>query len=302
MIKFFKKIILTIVVVAVVFAAYRYYKGEELPTVEEIKQWGDTAGDKVQQELEKVDYQIESNTIFDEDREFLEGNGEKITLGGEVSKLSVEVGGFAFQIKSSEDDEYHIQADGNGKIQAYIEGDTLYVKAVRTVSDQKDSLSSKIYLYAPEKVQYDEVTGKLGAGQIDLSDLSAKQMKLEVGAGQIKGNGNSVEEMDLEVGMGAATFTDAVVQQLDAKVGMGAVQIFGDIQQTADLECSMGAMELKLAGEEKDFNYDLEGAAGNFIIGDEKYTGLTQELNLYNGAVKNIDIECAVGSVAVKFE
>lgn len=302
MIKFIKNCILTVVAIVVIFVGYCIFSGRELPSTEELKALGNEAGDKVQKELEKVDYQIETNTIFDENREFIKGDGQMVTIGQDASEMSLELGGFAVEIKPSEEGNYSIQVDGNGKVQAYIEDATLYVKAVKTVSDQEESLSSKIVLYLPKSNQFEEVSAKLGAGLLNLGDLSAEQLKIELGAGQIKGKGNVVNQLDANVGMGAILLDEVSIHQLKAQVGMGALQLEGDILETADLECAMGNIKLTLAGEEKDFNYDLEGAAGNVTIGTEKYSGMTQEKNLYNGAVKDIDIECAMGNVTVAFE
>ena len=64
----------------------------------------------------------------------------------------------------------------------------------------------------------------------------------------------------------------------------------------------MGELQLKLAGTQTDFNYDLSCGMGELTVGDDSYTGMAKEKQINNNAVKNMDLECAMGSVSVQFE
>ena len=64
----------------------------------------------------------------------------------------------------------------------------------------------------------------------------------------------------------------------------------------------MGDVKLTLAGPQTDFHYDLSSGMGVLNVGDDSYNGLAQEKQINNNASKNMELECAMGSVVVEFE
>jgi len=89
--------------------------------------------------------------------------------------------------------------------------------------------------------------------------------------------------------------------KLNAEVGMGSLEASGDIRSNANLECAMGSIDLKLAGKETDFNYNFEGAMGSVTVGKSEYSGIAQERSVDNDAAKDLELECSMGSITVKF-
>jgi hypothetical protein len=85
-------------------------------------------------------------------------------------------------------------------------------------------------------------------------------------------------------------------------VGMGSVRLTGDVTERLDGECSMGELKLTLAGTQTDFDYDLSCGMGELKVGDDSYNGLAQEKQISNNASKNMELECAMGSVVVEFK
>ena len=63
----------------------------------------------------------------------------------------------------------------------------------------------------------------------------------------------------------------------------------------------MGNVEMKLEGGEKDFNYRLEGSMGNIDLGRESYSGFSNEVVLNNGADKEMQVECSMGNISIRF-
>ena len=64
----------------------------------------------------------------------------------------------------------------------------------------------------------------------------------------------------------------------------------------------MGELKLTLVGTQTDFNYDLSCGMGELKVGDDSYNGLAQEKQINNNAAKNMELECAMGSIVVEFE
>ena len=82
---------------------------------------------------------------------------------------------------------------------------------------------------------------------------------------------------------------------------MGGVEATGNIRSKEDVECAVGSIDLKLAGKETDFNYNFEGAMGSVTVGKSEYSGIAQERSVDNDAAKDLELECSMGSITVKF-
>lgn len=281
-------------------------------SLDEWKEWGISAGEGVMDELGQVNYEIEEQVFFDEEHEVRSGDvgryspgslvrGGSATEGG-IGCITMEVGGYSVEFEPSEDGDFYIEASGTEKFQSYVEDDTLYVRAVRSTGTTGSDGIGTITLYVPQDAVLQEVEIELGAGILNLGKLAADTIDLEVGAGQITGEEVRAHKAELKVGMGEITLSGLNVEELSAEAGMGELKIKGDIAGKAELECAMGNIDIKLAGAEQDFNYDIRGAMGKVVIGQQEYSNMTQEKTIKNGAAKNIDVECAVGSVTIAFE
>lgn len=263
--------------------------------------WGITIGEDDWMNT-GVLYDIDENMIFDNDYDVFKGDVEKFALGNNVKNLDIEAGGCAFYFKTSDDDNFYVEAKETGKFQCYVKNDTLYVKTTRTVSDWDDYDDCEIILSIPGDCKFEEVDVELGAGLLEMADVAAKEMDLEVGAGQIKADYMQADTCDIEVGMGEIIVEDMQVTKVNAEVGMGHLQLDGTILGDVSAECSMGAIEMNLTGSAEEFNYTVEAAMGNVTIDGESYSGLSQDQVIKNSADKNMNVECAMGDIQVMFE
>uniref|UniRef100_UPI00405662FD DUF4097 family beta strand repeat-containing protein n=1 Tax=Acetatifactor sp. TaxID=1872090 RepID=UPI00405662FD len=264
--------------------------------------WGITVGEMEWGQPQAL-FDINDNTIFDNNYEIYENSIDKYSVGNSVKGLDIETGGCAFLFRLSGDNDFYLEATDAGKFQCYIEDDILYVKSTRTiVEDWNEYKEGKIMLYIPENYNFDEVNAELGAGLLEIQNLTAAKVDLEVGAGQIIIEDLKSEDCDIEVGMGEMIVNNMNITKLNAEVGMGHLQMNGAILGNADMECSMGAITLDLTGSEKDFNYTVDAAMGNVSIGGEEYSGLTQEKSVNHSASKQITLDCAMGNIEVDFE
>lgn len=263
-------------------------------------------GSNIINELDRVNYNINDKLMFNSDHEVkvLSGDVERYALEGseDVHGLDIGIGGCVLILKSSDDNVCYVEADNAGRLQAYVEGDTLYLKSLTGANRWTEVGNSQITLYIPEGIVWDEVNVELGAGRLEFSELTAKEASLEVGAGQIVGELFRVDELDIDVGAGSVELADAQVRYLEADVSMGSLIYAGDITSEAKLECSMGNIEVELAGTEKDYDYELRGMMGSLIIGGQDYSGLGNRRVQKNGASKRIDAECSMGNIEIRFK
>lgn len=269
-------------------------------------EWGITIGDNVFSDFiernSDMKFDIGDNINFDKSFEIFKGDMDKSLLGNGVQNLDIEASGCLFTVERSEDDNFYMEGTNIGKAQGFVKNQTLYVKVYQSGKVSiNDIKTCRITLYVPENSSFDEVEIEVGAGQLKLADILAKELSAEVGAGEMILSDIIVDNIEASVGMGRVSLDNVQVQTLDAEVGMGSLELQGDILQKADLECSMGSIEMTLNGKEEDFNYYLEGAMGNVSIGRDSFSGFAQERTIQNNADKSINVECAMGNINISF-
>lgn len=268
--------------------------------------FGITIGDKIMERVtdwdDKVDFDIEDNIHFDKEFQIFAGSMGKQQLGTDVRKLDIEAGGCKLSLAESADEYFYVEGENVGKAQGYVKDQALYIKSFKSGKFSIDDLNAcSLTLYVPSGVAFDEIEIEAGAGKIEFIPIVATEVSVEVGAGDVSFSNLQAQKLELAVGMGSVNFEGMQVNDMDAEVGMGSLYMTGELLGDAKLECAMGSIALVLAGQEKDFNYSMEGAMGNISIGNEQFAGIAQERSIQNGAQKNIDAECAMGSIEITF-
>ncbi len=263
--------------------------------------WGLDIGDELEDLSDDLDYEIGDSDLFDRGKEVMKGSIEKYSLGSDVSSLEIEAGGCQFETKVSKDENFYVEAKKAAKFQGYVKGDTLYIKHVASSQKLDDIGKCKITLYIPEAYFFDRAEIEMGAGTLTLGELNAEELSLDVGAGQITVDRVEASEADISVGAGQIQIHDMEVRELSAEIGMGEFIARGDVGYSADLECSMGNIELMLEGSQSDFNYQIDSAMGNMVLGEQSFGGLASERRIDNGAGKNIEVDCSMGNITIYF-
>lgn len=196
-------------------------------------------------------------------------------LSEEIDSLKISMGRGDMNILPSEDNTV-IYYEGQGRFSCEQKGKTLVIK------DNGFDASTPIELYLPRKV-FEQVEVELGAGRMDIADLSADRLKIELGLG-------SLEAEHLEA-----------IQELEVQVGAGRFWANSCIGKKIDLECGVGSIELTLAGKETDYDYTLECGIGNISYGNRMLSGLGKEKKIDNQAEWKINAECGMGQIDIDF-
>lgn len=253
-------------------------------------------------------YDVDAESSFDEDYDIwlksVKKTGLSVAEGQSVTVLNMELGGCEFVLEESEDTDFYFEYSGNGKSQAYIKEDTLYVKVLNTseFTLNFDSSGGTVTLYVPKEISFARVEVSLGAGEMELDGLWAEQMNFELGAGTMHAKGLQADSLSVSVGAGDIKLMEAQLGNVEVAVGAGNFSVEGTVLGNVTAECSMGNITLKLAGTDTDFNYEIECMAGSVKVDNNEYSGLTQKQSIDNNASKTIDLECAMGNVEVVFE
>lgn len=140
----------------------------------------------------------------------------------------------------------------------------------------------RIVIAIPQDARYDEASFDVGAGRLQIEDISAGSLKVNVGGGEAVVDRFQADELEAECGAGKMTFS-------------------GIVNGAAEVNCGVGEVQLNLTDSQNNYNYELECGIGRLKVGNDSYTGLGSRRSIDNGANKEVEISCSVGNVEVTF-
>lgn len=139
----------------------------------------------------------------------------------------------------------------------------------------------EVNVYIPkDKLNYVDVS--IGAGEMKCSGIDAENFKIDVGAGEGKIEHSQLNNCNIDVGLGEFDIESTSVNNMD-------------------VDCGMGEVKANLDNGYREFDYTLKVGAGEIELGNEKYEGISQSVKLSNGTGRNIDVDCGMGDVKIKF-
>ena len=97
--------------------------------------------------------------------------------------LDVEFGAGTLKISYADVNQIEVKNDGIKNLKTYTEGDTVYIKDGRGIGI--NSGTGTVEILIPQGHQFDEVDLDIGAGQVTVMNLDARELNAEVGAGEL---------------------------------------------------------------------------------------------------------------------
>lgn len=257
-----------------------------------------------------IDWDIEDYWIFngfydyDADDDLYEESNDTLTAQSgleDITEIDLKIAGGKLKIKQDETrDKYGFTVKGTDQYKTTVENGCLKIEPREPINYVKKG--TEITIYMPEDAKLNSFKLELGGGKADISDIVSDEVKINIGAGELNINKINARELSCDIGAGALNIKNAIVDDLDMEASMGKANYAGEINQEAEIKCSMGAVDLKIDGNDKDFNYDLDCAMGTLNIeGVSKTAGMGTEKLINNGADKEIEVRCDVGTVAISF-
>lgn len=168
-----------------------------------------------------------------------------------------------------------------------------------------DDYNSKynVTIYIPDNFAPENLVIEIGAGRVELCDMEAGNVDLEMGAGELVANKLLVKnESNLEVGAGKIAIKDLTARDVTLDCGVGDIEIKGDIRGNSSANCGMGNISIKLKEPENRYDFSLSCGLGNININGDNYS-FTSDSNIFGSdAEYEFDIECGVGNVEIRNE
>lgn len=236
----------------------------------------------------------------------MEGTEEAALTADGIEKMVIEIGGGKLTVEAGDVENIQITTDCKDKFKGYIKNGTLYIEGfdlegnyLKVTNWDKDRNTAHIII--PKELAFKETGISLGAGVIEITDITLGNTNAEVGAGELKCTNTKSENLNTELGAGAVYMENIVAGESEITIAMGDAVLSGIFNGDMDLECSMGNLDVEINGNENDFNYSVEAAMGSAEIAGKSYEGLAAEKEVDNGADKTINAEVSMGDIEISF-
>ena len=150
----------------------------------------------------------------------------------------------------------------------------------------------------------DNTTLKVGAGSLDMTGLTAKQLSIKIGAGdgtidKIHVSDHCTTKVgvgDLELGDTDNSPSENKINNLNSKTAVGNTDIAAKLTGTNQLECATGDLSLLLPGSKSNYNFTSHSSMGDICFGDS--TKDDSSTDVYG----DISLKCSLGDIDVDFE
>lgn len=234
-------------------------------------------------------------------------SSKEIASAENIREIEMELGAGEITVKKSPDDRLYIQEEGDWHLKSRMDGGKLTLSAnidfvLDFFTDGENVINAgKAVVYLPEKT-YDSIDIEMGAGVVTMGELVADSVSITVGAGEMSIESITADELKMEVAAGSCNIESMAVRELDADIAMGKFDGKGTVEQELNAQVGMGEITLKLTGKEADYDYSVDCGAGEVRIGNWGYEGIAGEEKKDNPGNKEIDVDCGMGSVDIRFE
>lgn len=156
-----------------------------------------------------------------------------------------------------------------------------------------------LVIYVRKGVKFDEVEIVVGAGKMDIEELTTKNLKLDLGAGKTTINELVVtEKAEVEGGAGLVEIRGGELRNLDLDLGAGKAEVRAKVTGSGKVTSGVGKTDLTLLGREGDYKIAIDKGIGSVTLDG---MSLSDGQTVGDGATR-IDVKSGVGAVEIKIE
>lgn len=238
-----------------------------------------------------------------------EKNGTRI-FTGTVETLILDVGACDIEVVSGDTDDYILEYTNlsyatlsdslkDGVLTVTYKMDTGWPARMFSQNGWKNT---KIVLTVPEDATLAKAVFEFGAADIEMDNITAKELMVTVGAGELNAHKlTATEKAKLTVGAGEFHAEDVELFDAVLECGVGEMELSGNITGESTVDCGVGEIVLTLTGEEESYHGSLNCGLGEIHMGSEKISGSGSKSYGTSSAESRMDIKCGIGEVDVRF-
>lgn len=163
----------------------------------------------------------------------------------------------------------------------------------------KSKSTNTLIIYIPKDIEIlDETEINTGAGDVKISKLNTKELKLELGAGSLNINNLKVtQKAKINGGVGETNLESCEINNLIADLGMGEFKLKGKITGKNKINSGVGAINIKLIDDKNNYTVDISKGVGKTTIDGKEI----QKDGVYGEGENLLDINGGVGKIEIEF-
>lgn len=179
--------------------------------------------------------------------------------------------------------------DGNLKLSSDIKGKELYMKNKIQI----------VRIFLPKNKSIESIKGRVGAGDIKISDLNCKDMDLKLESGNISFNKSKITG-SVSNDVGSILFKNSEIKDTNLKTRVGNI-ILKDSKLKADqnLENENGDIEISTKDSIKSFNINAKLNVGNFVLGNVSYRNILDGYSTGKDKNKSLNMKTKIGDILI---
>lgn len=220
---------------------------------------------------------------------------------GDEPGLTLDLGAGEFEIVESDGTDIVIKSKRKMNVSADGEDIVIETPNEDVFLNFIGNNPHEVTIEVPRGTEFDDIVMEVGAGELTCPGLLCESLIMEIGAGRISVEDFTCKEAVISVGAGEIIVENGTAGEMNVEVGMGNFVFEGSVQGDLDADCGMGNVQMKVTGNEKDYNYQIDCDMGNVTVGSHSYSGIGAEQDIDNGASSDFDLDCGMGNLEIRF-
>jgi len=164
------------------------------------------------------------------------------------------------------------------------------------IKGKKVKTEAKLIICVPNNMV--ELDLDIGAGKIEIEDITVQKFNLDTGAADTKIENLIVtSKAEIDAGVGEITIKNSDLSNLDLDAGVGNIEYNGYLRGMCTVNCGVGSVDINLIGGEAMYNIIAERGIGELRINDAKLSG-TQTIGNGSNIIK---LSGGVGSLKITY-
>lgn len=141
----------------------------------------------------------------------------------------------------------------------------------------------------------------VGAGGVELEDLTAEQVQFLVNAGKLSGNRILVKEQTgISINTGEIRLNQISATDVSLKCNVGNMEYNGSMIGDNKVSCNIGCIHLGLQARAEEYEYNIGCALGEILIDGVNYRQFQENMKQQSKGFHSLKLHCDVGSIIVK--
>lgn len=222
------------------------------------------------------------------------GEMKQYSVGSEFTEMKTELSAASLEIKTG--DQFRI--DSNHKyIDCREEDGCLVIKEKKSTFPGRFA-DVRVVVTIPEGTVFQTAQIGAGAGEVDIEELAADSLTLELAAGELNaGKLTAAKQARIDGGAGSVSIKEGSLHNADIDMGVGELEYTGTLTGRARIDYGVGETNLVLTGSEKDYEISLDKGVGEATLNGRKMS----DDAVYGSGNNRIEIDGGVGELEITF-